>query len=150
MDFFIPSGGQSKDSEAGDLKWWQLSLIGVGCTIGTGFFLGSAIGIKITGPSIILSFVLAALGTYIVYSLLAKMTAEDPQDGSFCYYANKAYGRWAGFSCGWNYWCSNILIMGSQLTALIDSFKILVSKCSSLALCNWIRHSLHYCRFNWQ
>ena len=25
---------------------------------------------------------------------------------------------WAGFSCGWNYWCSNILIMGSQLTAL--------------------------------
>ena len=118
MDFFMPSGGQSKGGEAGDLKWWQLSLIGIGCTIGTGFFLGSAIGIKITGPSIILSFILAALGTYIVYSLLAKMTAEDPQDGSFCYYANKAYGRWAGFSCGWNYWCSNILIMGSQLTAL--------------------------------
>lgn len=21
-----------------DLKWWQLSLIGIGCTIGTGFF----------------------------------------------------------------------------------------------------------------
>ena len=77
-----------------------------------------AIGIKITGPSIVLSFILAAFGTYVVYSLLAKMTAEDPQDGSFCYYANKAYGRWAGFSCGWNYWCSNILIMGSQLTAL--------------------------------
>lgn len=117
MDFFIPSS-QGKGSEDGNLKWWQLSLIGIGCTIGTGFFLGSAIGIKITGPSIVFSFVLAAIGTYIVYSLLAKMTAEDPQDGSFCYYANKAYGRWAGFSCGWNYWCSNILIMGSQLTAL--------------------------------
>ena len=117
MDFFIPS--KSKDSsEESNLKWWQLSLIGIGCTIGTGFFLGSAIGIKITGPSIVISFILAAFGTYVVYSLLAKMTAEDPQDGSFCYYANKAYGRWAGFSCGWNYWCSNILIMGSQLTAL--------------------------------
>ncbi|MGA5688969.1 amino acid permease [Cytobacillus pseudoceanisediminis] len=118
MDFFLPSGNSSKKSESGDLKWWQLSLIGVGCTIGTGFFLGSAIGIKITGPSIVFSFMLAALGTYIVYNLLAKMTAEDPQEGSFCYYANKAYGKWAGFSCGWNYWCSNILIMGSQLTAL--------------------------------
>jgi L-asparagine transporter-like permease len=85
-------------SEDENLKWWQLSLIGVGCTIGTGFFLGSAIGIKITGHSIVLSFILAAIGTYIVYSLLAKMTAEDPQDGSFCYYVNKAYGRWAGFS----------------------------------------------------
>ena len=117
MDFFIPSKSKGS-SEKGDLKWWQLSLIGIGCTIGTGFFLGSAIGIKMTGPSIVLSFILAAFGTYVVYSLLAKMTAEDPQDGSFCYYANKAYGRWAGFSCGWNYWCSNILIMGSQLTAL--------------------------------
>ena len=117
MDFFIPSKSKGS-SEKGDLKWWQLSLIGIGCTIGTGFFLGSAIGIKMTGPSIVLSFILAAFGTYVVYSLLAKMTAEDPQDGSFCYYANKAFGRWAGFSCGWNYWCSNILIMGSQLTAL--------------------------------
>ena len=120
MDFFLPSAkSKSEDHTSdGDLKWWQLSLIGVGSTIGTGFFLGSAIGIKITGPSIVLSFILAAIGTYIVYNLLAKMTAADPQDGSFCYYANKAYGRWAGFSSGWNYWSSNILIMGSQLTAL--------------------------------
>ncbi|MBB6444565.1 amino acid permease [Bacillus benzoevorans] len=117
MDFFMPLS-KGKGGDEGNLAWWQLSLIGVGCTIGTGFFLGSAIGIKITGPSIVLSFVLAAIGTYIVYNLLAQMTAEDPQDGSFCYYASKAYGRWAGFSCGWNYWSSNILIMGSQLTAL--------------------------------
>jgi L-asparagine transporter-like permease len=120
MEFFNPGvgSGKGKDSENANLKWWQLSLIGVGCTIGTGYFLGSTIGIKITGPSIVFSFILAAIGTYIVYTLLAKMTAEDPQDGSFCYYANKAFGRWAGFSCGWNYWSSNILIMGSQLTAL--------------------------------
>ena len=77
----------------GHLKWWQLSLIGVGCTIGTGYFLGSSIGIKITGPSIVFSFILAAIGTYIVFNLLAKMTAKDPQEGSFCYYAGKAYGH---------------------------------------------------------
>lgn len=120
MDFFIPAKASSNDqgSEKDSLKWWQLSLIGVGCTIGTGYFLGSTIGIKMTGPSIVISFVLAAIGTYIVYNLLAKMTAKDPSEGSFCYYANKAYGKWAGFSSGWNYWCSNILIMGSQLTAL--------------------------------
>jgi L-asparagine transporter-like permease len=114
------SGAQSKSggSGGGDLKWWQLSLMGVGCTIGTGYFLGSSIGIKHTGPSIVFAFILAAIGTYIVFNLLAKMTAEDPQEGSFCYYAGKAYGKWASFSCGWNYWSSNILIMGSQLMAL--------------------------------
>jgi L-asparagine transporter-like permease len=113
------SGGQgSKNDTQGNLKWWQLSLIGVGCTIGTGYFLGSSIGITITGPSIVFSFLLAAIGTYTVFNLLAKMTAKDPQEGSFCYYAGKAFGRWARFSCGWNYWWSTTLIMGSQLIAL--------------------------------
>lgn len=54
----------------------------------------------------------------MVYHFLAMMTTEDPQEGSFCYYAGKAFGRWGGFSCGWNYWISKILIIGSQLTAL--------------------------------
>ncbi|MRX53026.1 transporter [Bacillus sp. HMSC76G11] len=118
MSGCTPGSSNKSSSGSGDLKWWQLSLIGVGCTIGTGYFLGSSIGIMITGPSIVISFFLASIGTYIVFNVLAKMTAKDPQEGSFCYYAGKAFGKWAGFSCGWNYWASNILIMGSQLIAL--------------------------------
>ena len=50
-------GSESQDSgeggeEKGDMQWWQLSLVGVGCTIGTGDFLGSTIGIKTAGSSI--------------------------------------------------------------------------------------------------
>lgn len=108
----------SESIGTGTMSWWHLTLIGVGCTIGTGYFLGSAIGIKYAGPSFVISFIAAGAGTYIVYYHLAKMTAEDPQEGSFCYYAAKAFGKWAGFCCGWVYWWSNILIMGSQLTAL--------------------------------
>lgn len=63
-------------------------------------------------------FIFAAFGTYIVFDVLAKMTGKDPQQGSFQTYAAKAFGRWAGFSSGWVYWCSELLIMGSQLTAL--------------------------------
>ncbi len=107
----------AKDEEA-NLAWWQLSLIGVGCIIGTGFFLASGIAIKMTGPSVILAFIMAASATYIVFEALAKMSAKDPQKGSFRSYAKKAYGRWAGFSSGWVYWCSEILIIGSQLTAI--------------------------------
>ncbi|MGP4040785.1 amino acid permease [Gracilibacillus sp. D59] len=116
----------SESSSASEKKiaWWQLALTGVGCTIGTGYFLGSSIGIQLTGPSIVLSFLIAAIGTYIVFNLLAKMSAADPQEGSFCYYAEKAFGKWAGFSCGWNYWCSSILIMGSQLIALAILTKV--------------------------
>lgn len=106
------------NKEEGHLAWWQLSLIGVGCIIGTGFFLASSIAIQMTGPSVILAFTMAACATYIVFEALAKMSANDPQKGSFRTYAKKAYGRWAGFSSGWVYWCSEILIIGSQLTAI--------------------------------
>ncbi|MCD7035611.1 amino acid permease [Metabacillus sp. GX 13764] len=102
----------------GSLKWWQLSLIGVGCIIGTGFFLGSSLAIKHAGPAVMLSFFIAAVTTYIVFRALAKMISEDPQKGAFCTYASKAFGPAAGFTSGWVYWLSEILIMGSQLTAL--------------------------------
>jgi L-asparagine transporter-like permease len=105
-------------SEKNDMKWWQLSLFGVGCTIGTGFFLGSSIGIRMTGASILLAFLIAALGTYLVFDALAKMTVQDPEKGGFRTYAKNAFGRWAGFTSGWVYWSSEVLIMGSQMTAL--------------------------------
>ncbi|MFS0671574.1 amino acid permease [Ornithinibacillus sp. 179-J 7C1 HS] len=106
------------NSEEKKMKWWHLSLFGVGCTIGTGFFLGSSIGIKQGGPSIVFGIILAGIATYIVYDGLAKLTASQPEKGAFRTYAKQAYGRWAGFSIGWIYWFSEILIMGSQLTAL--------------------------------
>ncbi len=38
----------------------QLAMIGLGSTIGTGLFLGSAISVKLAGPAVILSFAGAA------------------------------------------------------------------------------------------
>jgi L-asparagine transporter-like permease len=105
-------------SDKSKLKWWQLSLLGVAFTIGTGYFLGSGIAIKIGGPSVLIAFIIAACGTYLVFDVLAGMTADEPLEGSFRTYAKKAYGRWAGFSSGWVYASSEMLIMGSQLTAL--------------------------------
>ncbi|MCP8617298.1 amino acid permease [Salirhabdus salicampi] len=109
---------QKANGNKHNMKWWQLSLFGVGCTIGTGFFLASSIGIKLGGPSVLIAFLLAGLATYFVFDALSKMTANDPQKGAFRYYGKKAYGHWAGFSIGWAYWSSEMLIMGSQLTAL--------------------------------
>lgn len=80
------------EDETAHLAWWQLSLIGVGCIIGTGFFLASSIAIKMTGPSVILAFIMAASTTYIVFEALAKMSARDPQNGSFRTYAKKHMG----------------------------------------------------------
>jgi L-asparagine transporter-like permease len=108
----------SKTEEDKKLKWWQLSLLGIAGTIGTGYFLGSGLAISMGGPAVLLAYILAAGGTYVVFDALARMTAEHPEQGSFRSYAKKAFGSWAGFGSGWVYWFSELLIMGSQLTAL--------------------------------
>ncbi|WP_342423975.1 amino acid permease [Paenibacillus sp. FSL E2-0178] len=108
----------SKTEDDKKLKWWQLSLLGIAGTIGTGYFLGSGLAISMGGPAVLLAYILAAGGTYVVFDALARMTAEHPEQGSFRSYAKKAFGSWAGFGSGWVYWFSELLIMGSQLTAL--------------------------------
>ncbi|MCS1393775.1 amino acid permease [Lysinibacillus boronitolerans] len=102
----------------GSMAWWQLSLLGIGCTLGTGFFLGTSMAIHKSGPAVLIPFLLAAICTYIVYDALVKMSVENPDKGSFRTYAKQAFGRWAGFSNGWVYLISELLIMGSQLMAL--------------------------------
>ncbi|MFJ7667160.1 amino acid permease [Lysinibacillus sp. NPDC097195] len=108
---------ESKSSK-GHMSWWQLSLIGVGCTLGPGFFLGTSMAIAKSGPAVLIPFILAAIGTYLVYDALVKMSVANPDKGSFRTYAKQAFGDWAGFSNGWIYLISEILIMGSQLMAL--------------------------------
>ncbi|WP_246096185.1 amino acid permease [Paenibacillus sinopodophylli] len=100
------------------LSWGQFALFGVGCTIGTGFFLGSSIAIHKSGYFVLPIFLVAAFATLFVYEALAQMTAKQPEEGSFRTYAKQAFGRWAGFSIGWVYWSSEMLIMGSSLTAI--------------------------------
>ncbi|MCR8847733.1 amino acid permease [Rossellomorea sp. SC111] len=108
----------SKCTKQTNLTWWQLSFIGVGCIIGTGYFLGSAIPIQRAGSSVLIAYLVAGIGTWMVFQALAKLTAHHPEKGSFRTYAKQAYGSWAGFSNGWVYWSAEMLIMGSQLTAL--------------------------------
>ncbi|WP_373562378.1 amino acid permease [Halobacillus litoralis] len=107
-----------KENSQGTLTWWQMSFIGIGCIIGTGFFLGSSIAITKAGPAVIFVYLAAGTGTYIVFRCLAALTAAHPEKGSFRTYAKQAFGAWAGFSNGWVYWTCEMLIMGSQLTAL--------------------------------
>jgi len=105
-------------TKKGTMPWWQLTLFGLGTTTGTGFLLGSSLAIEKGGYSVILNFLLAAIGTFFVFQSLAQMFANHSERGSFRTYSKQAFGHWAGFSHGWVYWSSEMLILGSQLTAI--------------------------------
>src|SRR3989440_5070932 len=95
----------------------QLAMLGLGSTIGTGLFLGSAIAVKLAGPAVILSFVAAALIALPMMWALAEMSAAHPTAGSFGLYAEMYLHPWAGFAIRLTYWLCMMVVVGSEVVA---------------------------------
>ncbi|HET7658687.1 MAG TPA: amino acid permease, partial [Bacillales bacterium] len=100
------------------ITWRQLTLIGMGSVIGAGFFLGTGLSISLTGPSVLIGYLIAGVAAFLAFAALSEMTVNDPQKGSFRVYARKAFGHGGGFVSGWMYWTAGVLIMSSEVTAL--------------------------------
>ena len=49
---------------------------------------------------------------------LGEMIVEEPVAGSFSHFANKYWGKFAGFLAGWNYWILYVLVAMTELTAV--------------------------------
>ncbi|HWP98774.1 MAG TPA: amino acid permease [Syntrophomonadaceae bacterium] len=99
------------------LSAFQLTMLALGTVIGGSFFLGSSIAIQAAGPSIIISFVIGGIMTYIILTALSEMTVANPHPGSFRTFAANAYGPFSGFLVGWVYWTGMVLAMSSEATA---------------------------------
>jgi L-asparagine transporter-like permease len=95
----------------------QLAMIGLGSTIGTGLFLGSAISVKLAGPAVILSFIGAACIAVTMMWALAEMAAAHPAAGSFGLYAEMYLHPWAGFAIRLTYWLCMLVVVGSEVVA---------------------------------
>jgi GABA permease len=49
--------------------------------------------------------------------MLGEMSAANPTSGSFSAHADRALGRWAGFSIGWLYWFFWVVVLAIEATA---------------------------------
>ncbi|MFD0310251.1 amino acid permease [Streptomyces sp. NPDC127119] len=107
-----PDGGL----QAG-LKNRHLSMIAIGGVIGAGLFVGSSSGIATAGPGILLSYALVGTMVVLVMRMLGEMSAANPTSGSFSAHADRALGRWAGFSIGWLYWFFWVVVLAIEATA---------------------------------
>jgi amino acid transporter, AAT family len=108
------------DREAGlhrKLSSRQVTMIGLGCTIGTGLFLGSAIAVKLAGPAVIVSFIGGAFVALTVMWALAEMSVEHPTAGAFGLHAQMYLHPWAGFAIRYTYWLCLVVIIGSEVVA---------------------------------
>jgi L-asparagine transporter-like permease len=96
----------------------QLSMMAIGTAIGTGLFLGSGLAIGMAGPSVLISYVIAAAISLLLMGCLAEMTVAHPISGSFGAYAGHYLGPLAGFLVRYCYWTGVVLAVGTEVTAV--------------------------------
>lgn len=94
------------------LKPRHLSMISIAGVIGAALFIGSGNAIASAGPAVILAYALGGLLVILVMRMLGEMAVAHPDTGSFSTYADRAIGRWAGFTIGWLYWYFWAMLMG--------------------------------------
>src|SRR5919198_1918475 len=95
----------------------QMAMVAVGGSIATGLFLGSAPALKLAGPAVIISFVLAAFITLTVALALGELACAHPAAGSFGVYGDLYLNDWAGFLSRGGYWAAIAVSIGTELVA---------------------------------
>lgn len=118
-----------------ELKTGQLTMIAMGCAIGTGLFLGSGLAIGLAGPSVLLSYAIGACIVLLLMGCLAEMTVAHPTSGSFGTIAEKYINPWAGFLVRYSYWVANVLALGVEVSAIAIYMKYWFPNVSGLV---WI------------
>ncbi|MFC7305520.1 amino acid permease [Streptomyces monticola] len=108
---------QESEPLSAALKQRHLTMLGLGGVIGAGLFVGSGAGIAVAGPGIVLSYLIAGVLAMLVMRMLGEMSAAMPASGSFSVHAERAIGRWAGFSAGWLYWFLLVVVLAVEATA---------------------------------
>ncbi|MFE0100364.1 amino acid permease [Streptomyces sp. NPDC059009] len=108
--------GDENEPLGGGLKQRHLTMLGLGGVIGAGLFVGSGAGIAVAGPGIVVSYLIAGTLAMCVMRMLGEMSAAMPASGSFSVHAERALGRWAGFSVGWLYWFLLVVVLAVEAT----------------------------------
>ncbi|AOP45842.1 amino acid permease [Streptomyces lydicus] len=112
----LGEGTGRQEPLSGGLKQRHLTMLGLGGVIGAGLFVGSGAGIAVAGPGIVLSYLIAGALATLIMRMLGEMSAAMPASGAFSVHAERALGRWAGFSVGWLYWFLLVVVLAVEAT----------------------------------
>ncbi|GHG08595.1 MULTISPECIES: amino acid permease [Streptomyces] len=102
VERLVAEGGQG---EGGNLRrslsMWQLTMISIGATLGTGIFVVLGDAVPKAGPAVTLAFVIAGLTALFSALSYAELAGSIPVAGSSYSYAYATMGELVAWVCGW-------------------------------------------------
>jgi amino acid transporter, AAT family len=94
-----------------------MAMVAVGGSIGTGLLLGAGEAIRIAGPAVIVTFLIAAAIMWVVAVAMGELASRHPGAGSFGVYAELYLNDWAGFIARYGYWLAMVISIGAEMAA---------------------------------
>ncbi|MGA4802842.1 amino acid permease [Streptomyces lavendulocolor] len=102
VDVLVAEGGQGEGgSLRRSLSMWQLTMISIGATLGTGIFVVLGEAVPLAGPAVTLAFVFAGLTALFSALSYAELAGTIPVAGSSYSYAYATMGELVAWVCGW-------------------------------------------------
>lgn len=83
------------------LGWLQLTLLGIGCIIGTGIFVLTAVGAQKAGPGLMVAFAIAGLVCIVAALCYAEIASMVPVAGSAYTYSYATISEFFAWTVGW-------------------------------------------------
>ena len=80
---------------------FQLTMIGIGATVGTGIFFALNAAVPEAGPAVLVSFVIGAVAAALTALCYAELASAVPVSGSSYSYAYATLGEFAAYAVGW-------------------------------------------------
>ena len=96
----------------------HIQLIAIGGAIGTGLFLGAGQSISLTGPSILLTYIIVGFVLFLFMRAMGEMLLANTKYKTFADIAHDQIGPFAGFVTGWTYWLTWITSGMAEITAV--------------------------------
>jgi len=103
------------------LSFRHIQFIALGSAIGTGLFYGSSEAIRLSGPSVLFSYLISGIFIYFVMCCIGTMVLKNQNisdSGSFEYYSHKYINQTAGFMTGWMYVFEIAIVSIADITAV--------------------------------
>lgn len=111
-------GEENENGMVRGLQNRHVQLIAIAGTIGTGLFLGAGRSLSLTGPSIILVYLLTGGFMYLMMRAIGEMLYMDPDQHTFINFITKYLGKGWGYFSGWSYWVSLVFLGMAEITAV--------------------------------
>ena len=102
------------------LGFGSILSLAIASIMGTGMFLGAAVGASYSGNASIISWIIISVVAIYISTFFGELVAMFPKAGGIYEFSKQTYNRFTSFMMGWLAWLVGNLTTALLIVAAID------------------------------